>query len=333
MSSESIQESVTLDPQVAMPEALIAQQLERHTSTLRENLRGIMYRMVVATSVAALFITPSSESGLQGSPASSIEVVDSQHGEPMPAVSVGPAEVPSAEATAQYEQTLPLGSVADSPIAGLSSTQELPVGPASSPATAAAPEATSAPLNPEVPGLVEIAPDRPSFNVAIESAAFQQGIVSFLAHPSSAESGQFVDLPEPAGEDWLDTSIFVMEGAYPASKEASGNNAGPIFVAAHKCLNHICPLTPIEVMEDGSINVKSDEKITITTPTGTINYRICGTGVSPKYNQDGSTASLTIPSCEGDSAPSTDLVVVTCADGDNNIVLSATLETATPTRQ
>ena len=125
----------------------------------------------------------------------------------------------------------------------------------------------------------------------------------------------------PKDCDWSDTSEWVTASAYPSSP-----SRGTTYVYGHACTRHLCPFTAIQRKPDGSYTVASGDTIFVGTPTGTLTYRVCNVGPSPKSGK-----TLQVPGCDQHHV---DLVVTTCQevlnqDSTTNIVVAAYLVAAT----
>ena len=185
------------------------------------------------------------------------------------------------------------------------------------------------------PSTVESAPDSmqpvpapagaDSFSVVLKTQLV--GDLPAVVNGANVESHAVIEPPEPEGEDWSETSIWVRASAYPSSP-----STGTSYVSGHSCRSHICPFSDVQRKPDGTYTVLVGDQMIVTTPSGVLTYLVCGVGSSPKYLDDGVThnPNLLVPDCGGIRP---DIVVITCqfeeGSSNNNIVIATRLTSST----
>ncbi len=174
-------------------------------------------------------------------------------------------------------------------------------GPPARPSTATTPSATAratAPVSPSPHG---------DFSLVVKTAA---GDVSANVNSISVASHEPVDIPHKTAKQW-NTAAWVRQSSYP-----SVPSEGTTYIYGHACHHHLCAFTKLKDADVGN-------QVTITTASGTLNYRIRKIGLSPK-------AANSLPTWAADSTVPDRVVLVTCGfeQGDTsrqNLVLVAQL--------
>jgi hypothetical protein len=168
--------------------------------------------------------------------------------------------------------------------------------------------------------------------------------------PKYNSLGTWVQPDEPASPDWSGTENYNIA---PDSADHYGSDYPTypgtqrwVELTFHNCKTHIgCAGDPIAPSPKGGYTNELGDSIKIVRQGGEINYKICGIGLSPKYqtNTDGSIVyngndpvpakGLVIPDCTG--GHQTALFMVTCFDNPvdgtySNIVEVAYIDSAKP---
>jgi LPXTG-site transpeptidase (sortase) family protein len=136
----------------------------------------------------------------------------------------------------------------------------------------------------------------------------QSGEISADVDSISVASNEPVDPPHDTAAQW-NTAAWVRQSSYP-----SAASKGTSYVYGHACHHHVCSFTRLK---DANLG----DRVTVTTASGTLIYRIQRTGASPK-------SANSLPSWASDSTVPNRLVLVTCAyeQGDtsrDNLVVVA----------
>lgn len=129
----------------------------------------------------------------------------------------------------------------------------------------------------------------------------------------SVASNEPVDPPHATAAQW-NTAVWVKQSSFP-----SPSSRGTSYVYGHACHHHVCSFTELK-------DVSVGDRVTVTTPSHTLTYRVAEIGVSPK-------AASSLPSWASRSNVPNRLVLVTCAyeQGDTsteNLVVVAQLQPA-----
>ena len=210
------------------------------------------------------------------------------------------------ETTATYEPSTESSSSALTTESFESSTSANPTTTLQNPSSEVSTQAQS--------NIVPEPPDNQSFTVVIKSTQLGVGDITAVVHRAVVPAGEFAELPEPEGHDWMDTSVSPTDTPFPQSPNLTAEE-GPVVVMGHRCVNHDCPFTNVTLNSDGSSSVGVGTEVDFVSPTGTVEMEVCGIGLSPK-KVPGPNGELipnpvaTIPPCEGQEVP--DGVILTC---------------------
>jgi hypothetical protein len=184
-----------------------------------------------------------------------------------------------------------------------------------------------------VPAVSESAPEfqpvpRPEaatgFTMVIHSK--ELGNLAVAVSALQSKPGELFQPPKPQGTtDWMNTTSWDAKSAFPVSPVEPDSLT---YVAGHKCRKNTCPFDGVEQKPDGSFNIGVGDVVDVETGTGTLEYTICATGTSPKYDAVGNALPLQIPA-GADGACQDDLVFATCLYNDEgksvqNYVFAAT---------